>query len=107
MLTGIRVSAEMPGGVIDLSDRIKVDDKELNVSGSFNMAYVSVVQGSIPYALLSYVIPDWDLVKSDDVKMENETIDDSNKRDKLYLEQSKKRINCILCKPCKGLNLSH
>ncbi len=88
-LIKIPYQVEMPGGIIDLNNRVTVDGEETQIEGSFNMSYVSVVQGSIPYALLSYVIPDWDLVKSDDVKNENETIDEANKRDKLQLEQSK------------------
>ncbi len=86
----IPYEVEMPGGVIDLSDRIKVDDKELNVSGSFNMAYVEVAQGSILYYLLAHIIPDWEIVKTSDiVYSENESIEDANKRDLIMLEQSK------------------
>lgn len=81
---------EMPGGVIDLSDRIKVDGKELNVSGSFNMAYVEVAQGSIIYYLLAHIIPDWEIVKTSDIVYgDNESIEDANKRDLIMLEQSK------------------
>ncbi len=88
-LIKIPYQVEMPGGIIDLNNRVTVNGEETDTKGTFNMAYVSVVQGSIPYSLLSFIIPDWDLVKSDEVKAENETIEDSNKRDKLYLEQSK------------------
>ena len=38
----------MPGGTIDLTDRISIDGEEVDLKGSFNMAYVTVVQGSIP-----------------------------------------------------------
>ena len=88
-LVKIPYQVEAPGGIIDLNNRIKVNGEEIETEGSFNMAYVTVVQGSIPYALLSFVIPDWDLVKNDEVMNKNETVEDSNKRDKLYLEQSK------------------
>ena len=80
---------EMPGGTIDLSNRVIINGEKVEIDGTFSMAYVSVVQGSIPYLLLGMVIPDWDIVKSSDVTYEGETIEDSNKRDKLYLEQSK------------------
>ncbi len=80
---------EMPGGIIDLSDRITVDGKDADIEGSFNMAYVSVVQGSIPYVLLGTILPDWDVIKVSDVTYDNETIEDANKRDRVYLEQSK------------------
>lgn len=79
---------EMPGGLIDLGNRVTVDGEEAEIKGSFNMAYVSVSNGRIPYVLLSFIIPDWDLVPEEDVKYENETLEDSMKRDKLYLKQS-------------------
>ena len=53
------------------------------------MAYVSVVQGSIPHILAALIIPDWDIVPQSESTYENETIEDSNKRDRLLLEQSK------------------
>jgi PDZ domain-containing protein len=53
------------------------------------MAYVSVVQGSLPWVLMGLIIPDWDVVPESDSTYENETIEDANIRSKLYLEQSK------------------
>ena len=80
---------EMPGGTIDLGNRVKVNGESVDISGSFNMAYVSVVQGSIPHILAALIIPDWDIVPQSESTYENETIEDSNKRDRLLLEQSK------------------
>ena len=80
---------EMPGGIIDLGNRVKVDGEEVKIKGSFNMAYVSVIQGSIPHVLLGLIIPDWEVVPQSEVMYENETIEDANKRDRLLLEQSK------------------
>ena len=90
VVTFVRVPYEvnMPGGVINLGNRVTVDGESVAIDGSFNMAYVSVVQGSIPYILLSYIIPDWDVVPESETMYENETIEDANKRSKLYLEQS-------------------
>lgn len=79
----------MPGGLIDLSDRVEVNDKRVDIDGTFNMAYVSSVSGSIPHILLSFLIPDWDIAPSSDSTYENESIEDARKRNKLYLEQSK------------------
>ncbi len=79
----------MPGGLISLNDRIEVDGKRIETDGTFNMAYVSSISGSIPHVLLSFVIPDWDVVPSSDSTYENETVEDALKRNKLYLEQSK------------------
>lgn len=81
---------EMPGGTIDLSDRIKVDGQTPKVEGSFNMAYVEVAQGNPLYVLIGLVNPNWEVIKTSDLTYsENETIEDSNKRDFIYLEQSK------------------
>lgn len=80
---------EMPGGIIDLGNRVSVNGEEVSIEGTFNMAYVSVVQGSIPHVLLGLILPDWEVVSDDDVMYENETIEDSNTRDRLSLEQSK------------------
>lgn len=90
VVTFVRVPYEvnMPGGVINLGNRVTVDGESVAIDGTFNMAYVSVVQGSIPYILLSYIIPDWDVVPESETMYENETIEDANKRSKLYLEQS-------------------
>ena len=85
----IPYDVNMPGGVIDLSDRIEVNGKEVKIDGTFNMAYVSSVSGSIPHILLSFIIPDWDITPSTDNTYENETVEDALKRNKLYLEQSK------------------
>ena len=78
---------EMPGGTIRLNDRIKVDGNKVDVKGSFNMSYVSVSQGNIPYILLGLINKDWDIVKEE--KYDNESLKDMNMRDKLYLEESK------------------
>lgn len=79
----------MPGGIIDLGNRVKINGEEAEIEGTFNMAYVSVVQGSIPHILLGLVILDWEVVPESDSTYENETIEDANKRSKLMLEQSK------------------
>ena len=79
----------MPGGTINLENRIIVNGEESKVSGSFNMAYVSVVQNNLIYTLIGLVHPDWEVERISEVTLENETIEDSNKRSKLYLEQSK------------------
>ena len=53
-----------PGGMVNLSDRIRVEGGSTS-EGELGMAYVSMVRGSIPFLLLSYIIPDWDIVPAD------------------------------------------
>ncbi len=48
------------GGTIDLKERVKIE-KEYEESGSLKMSYVTAMKGTMPFILLSYIMPDWDL----------------------------------------------
>lgn len=74
-----------PGGTIDLSSRIEMEEK-YDSSGKLSMAYVSMMKGNIPFVLLSFVLPNWDLESVSEVTIDNESIDDTIKRDRVYLE---------------------
>lgn len=76
-----------PGGAVNLNKRITVAEGE-DVLGSFNMAYVSMVKGSIPFLLLSKVFPDWDIVKKEDLTAKGESMDELMIRERLYLQES-------------------
>lgn len=76
-----------PGGMVDLSERVSVEDGQ-EYDGTLGMAYVSMVKGSIPYLLLSYVIPDWDIVPESELKYDNETMEEKIEADKISTEQS-------------------
>ena len=76
-----------PGGAVDLNKRISVNNG-YEAEGSFNMAYVSLVRGSIPFLLLSYIIPDWDIVSSDEITIEGENMEEMLEREKLYMQES-------------------
>ena len=80
-------SVQIPGGFISLNDRVKVNNG-YQESGEFGMAYVSVIKGTIPSVLASYVIPDWDAIKNSDMTYSNETITEMNLRDKLYQNEA-------------------
>lgn len=88
----------MPGGIIDLGNRIKVDGKTPNIDGSFNMAYVSTSNGYIPYILIGLIHPDWEVTKNSEFVADNETIEDSQKRDVINLEQSKNNATIVALK---------
>lgn len=75
-----------PGGTIDVGTRIEMEDK-YESRGTLSMAYVSMMKGNIPFVLLSFVIPNWDLVSSSKITLENESVDDTIERDRLYLEE--------------------
>lgn len=74
-----------PGGLSNLEKRIEVEDG-YKTKGSFNLTYVSAKKGTIPFILLSYVIPSWDLVSLDDSRIENEDYDEILARGKIDLE---------------------
>lgn len=76
-----------PGGAIDLDKRIEVDGG-YSQEGSFSMAYVSMIKGNIPFLLLSYLIPNWDIVATNQIKPDNESLDDMIKADQISLVQA-------------------
>jgi len=76
-----------PGGAIDLKERVSVSEG-YSAEGSFSMAYVSMIKGNIPFLLLSYLIPNWDIVATKDLKPENETLDEMIASDQISLIQA-------------------
>lgn len=78
---------DAPGGIIDLADRIKMDNS-IQLSGSLNLAYVSEIRATIPTYLLSRVNSDWDLIEKNEVILDNESLDDAKFRDKLSLDEA-------------------
>mgnify|MGYP000912954991 CR=1 FL=1 len=76
-----------PGGIVNLEKRIEVEDK-VEKKGSLNMSYVTLRKGNIPSILLSFVIPDWDLLKESEVTIDDESVDDLLKMEKLYMTSS-------------------
>ena len=47
------------GGISDVSSRVKVEDKYKS-KGSFNISYVTELQGTPLTYLLSYIVPTWE-----------------------------------------------
>lgn len=72
-----------PGGTINASQRITGDN--LNTSkGSFNMAYVSMMKGKLPFYLLAKVLPNWELIKNEKFTISTEeNMEDVYARDTL------------------------
>ena len=75
-----------PGGKIDLSDRY--ENELYKTNGSLNITYISSYPGTLPILLISKIIPNWDIVKNDDIKYTNETMKDSVKRDEILNESA-------------------
>ncbi len=99
-----------PGGTINLKDRIVIDE-DYKETGSLSMAYVTMSKGNIPILLLSFILPNWDLEKTSSITLENESIDDTIKRDRLSLENG--LDNAIISaytmadKPIEIINTKH
>lgn len=77
---------EAPGGIIDITKKIDIDTK-VDTEGSYNLAYVTEYQGTVFTALLSFVIPDWDLEKIEPNNV-NENQEAIYLRDHLMLEEA-------------------
>jgi PDZ domain-containing protein len=69
------------GGTIDLKDRV-ILDKNYSQKGSLKMSYVTTMKGTIPFLLLSKVLPDWDIEPLD-----NESYDEIITNGKNYLNE--------------------
>lgn len=81
------ISLYIGGGIIDLDDRIEVED-EYKEKGSFNLSYVRETRATIPTYLLSFIF-DWERVNIENVKIdENDNSKDMWKREKLYLKEA-------------------
>ncbi len=76
-----------PGGSINLSDRINIDN-DYPMEGSYSMNYVSVVKANIPGAILSFLIKDWQLVKDKQIIYENMDYETSLEIGKLEYKMS-------------------
>lgn len=78
---------DKPGGIINISDRIKIDEKS-HLKGTMNFAYVSEMNATIPTYIISKINKDWDLVKKEEVLYNNETEKESKFRDELSLKEA-------------------
>lgn len=75
------------GGTIDLDSKIilKTIKEE---KGSMNLTYVSQFQGDGLTVLLSFIIPNWDLVSNKEITYEDLTIEETEDIDKLMYEEA-------------------
>lgn len=73
------------GGITDMSDRFEIEGGYSH-KGSYNLSYVTEVEGSVITYLASFFIPSWDLVKVENYQITStESIEDLAKRDQLSL----------------------
>ena len=76
-----------PGGLINTDNKIQTKEN-FKMSGTLNMAYVSEIHATIPTLIVSLFNNDWDVEKEEEIKNDNETIEEKNYRNKMLLEES-------------------
>ncbi|MEG1047924.1 MAG: S16 family serine protease [Bacilli bacterium] len=76
---------DAPGGLIDASKRVSIKDAPTK-KGSFNMAYVSEIPATLPLLLVAQFNKKWDILKKEEVILENETKAEAEERGKIYLQ---------------------
>ncbi len=76
-----------PGGSIDLSERIKIENAN-DVTGSYNMNYVTVARGNLPTILASFLIKNWDLKKEEDINISDYDYETSFKIEQYDMKNS-------------------
>ena len=79
-------SVYAPGGAINIEDRLS--NVVYDSKGSFNLTYVSSLEGRLSNLILGLVLPDWDIVKNEDIVIDNETMEIMNKREVISLYES-------------------
>ena len=85
---------DAPGGYINVTERIKIDGS-YDSDGSFNMAYVTEVNATIPTILYALLNPNWDISKNEDILLENETVEDLLIRNKLALKEANNNATIV------------
>ena len=77
---------ESPGGILDVSTRVEVENSK-EVTGSFNLAYVTEFKATIPTIVVAQFIDDWDVLKKEEVE-QHETIEEIEYRNHLMLDEA-------------------
>lgn len=78
---------ESPGGIIDLSERIKVENG-YKISGSYNMTYIEARKATIPTLLISYFNKSWDVYKTSETIENGTSVKENDLRGKIVLKES-------------------
>lgn len=78
---------ESPGGIIDLSDRIEVENS-YKISGSYNMTYVETRKATIPTLIISYFNKSWDIYKTSETIEDGTSEKENDLRGKIVLKES-------------------
>ena len=78
---------DAPGGLLDTTDRVVIEGG-YDAEGSFNMAYVREMPGTIATLGVAAILDSWDVIKEEEVIETTETYEEAMKRGELYLQAS-------------------
>ncbi len=66
-------TVEYPGGIINIESRL-VGENIYKSKGSFNLTYVTSVPGYISNIILAKIIPDWEIIKNENIIIDGDTM---------------------------------
>ena len=75
-----------PGGTINIEERLS--NPVYKSKGSLNLTYVSTLDGNLITYLLGLILPNWDLVKNEEILMEDEDMEELTLRETISLYES-------------------
>lgn len=78
---------DAPGGYINVTEKVDISNA-YESEGTFNMAYVSGIDATIPTLVYALINPNWDVSKNKDILLENDTVEDLFFRNKLALKEA-------------------
>ena len=76
-----------PGGIIDISDRIEVENKQ-EMEGTLNLLYVSEYEANVATMLMSFLFKNWDAERVEESQVSNESMEEIFLRNKVMLDNS-------------------
>lgn len=97
---------DAPGGLINISNRIKIDNN-YTIKGSLNFAYVSESQATAMTLLYAAINKDWDVFTKEEVTLSSEDIEDMNFRNRIMLQEANQTATILAYqKAHKELNIT-
>ncbi len=76
-----------PGGTINITERVKTDSHD-KLNGSLNLLYVSQLDGNVATFLMAKILPNWDIMDLEELKVSDETTEEIHDRDKIMLKNA-------------------
>lgn len=78
---------EAPGGLDNLNNKVKVENG-YQADGSINLTYVTEIKGTIPFLVIAYFHPDWDIIPKSNDNVGTLNYDTLMERQKVLMKQS-------------------